>query len=523
MATKSGTQSTAMPVADANIPNLDGLTTVNPPVGPKNIQGLVLDTDLPDFKMGEIGTVGLKVSNGIVLEEPRVELRWPRNLVTYKEMSFDVTIASALSLFQLLITRVPWKVAPYDKTNPDDVKKANFLTSCMTDMEQSWKFLIRDITSMFIYGFAVIEKIYRIRSKEHGSKYDDGLVGIRHLPIRSQDTIYRWLFSSDGRRLLGVEQRLLHTNNDFNYVQYYPTGRIPIPRNKFMLFRTDTSRDNPEGNSPLKGCYDAWKYKKTIEQSEAIGIVRNMNGMPHLQIPPRYMSADASPAEQQVYEYYKRVIRNIHANEQAGLITPLAYDPESKQPLFKFELMGINGKAQNDTDTVIKRYDNKILMCLFADILKMGQDQVGSFALAGSKVDIMNLAITSYLEMIQDVLNDDLVPQLFDLNGWDITRLPSFEYGRLEERDLQDFSAAIQRIKAVGLITPTPGNVNYVAETLGLPDRVKENMPQDALSELLGPPQSKSGEGMNTPTGGLNGTAKGVSLDDNSLSNKENI
>ena len=522
MATKKGS-TPAMPTASADIPNLDGLTTQNPPVGPNNIQGLILDTKLPDFKMSEIGTTGLKVSNGIVLEEPRVELRWPRNLITYREMSFDVTIASALSLFQLLITRVPWTVAPYDKENPDDVKKANFLKSCMDDMEESWKFFVRDITSMFIYGFAVVEKIYRRRDKESGSKYNDGLIGLKNLPIRSQDTIYRWLYSSDGRTLLGVEQRLLHTNNDFNYVQFYPTGRIPIPRNKFLLFRTDTSRNNPEGNSPLKGCYDAWKYKKTIEQSEAIGIVRNMNGMPHLQIPPKYMSADATPAEQQVYEYYKRVIRNIHANEQSGLITPLAYDPESKQHLFKFELMGVNGKTQNDIDAVIKRYDNKILMCLFADILKMGQDQVGSFALAGSKVDIMNLAITSYLEMIQDVLNTDLVAQLFDLNGWDLTRLPTFEYGRLEERDLQDFSAAIQRIKAVGLITPTPGNVNYVAETLGLPDRVDTNIEQEKLTDLLGAQQSKSGQGMNTPTGGLNGTASGVSSDDNSIANKENL
>lgn len=506
-----------------DLPNLGGLTTVNPPVGPNNIQGLSLDTNLPDFKMDEIGTTGLKISNGIVLEEPRVELRWPRNLITYREMSFDVTIASALQLFQLLITRIKWDIVPFDKKTAADVKKAEFLKSCMGDMEHSWMFLIRDITSMFIYGFAVIEKVYRKRYTADGSKYNDGYIGIKSLPIRSQDTIYRWLYTSDGRRLIGVEQRLLHTNNDFNYVQYYPTGRIPIPRTKFMLFRTDTSRDNPEGNSPLKGCYDAWKYKKTIEQSEAIGIVRNMNGMPHLQIPPRYMSQDATPAEQGVYEYYKRVIRNIHANEQSGLITPLAYDPESKQPLFKFELMGVNGKAQNDVDMVIKRYDNKILMCLFADILKMGQDQVGSFALAGSKVDIMNLAITSYMEMIQDVLNNDLVPQLFDLNGWDITRLPTFEFGRLEERDLQDFSAAIQRIKAVGMLAPTKGNLNYIAETLGMPDRIDDDMSQKDIDALLGPAQSKSGQSLNTPSGGLNGTANGVASGDNSVSNKENV
>jgi phage gp29-like protein len=130
------------------------------------------------------------------------------------------------------------------------------------------------------------------------------------------------------------------------------------------------------------------------------------------------------------------------------------------------------------------------------------------------------MAIESRLKEIQDVLNTDLMRQLFELNGWDTEVLPKFEYGDLDEIDIDGFSQAIQRIKATGLIAPTAGNVNYIAEVLGLPDRVADDMSQTALNELLGPPESKSGAGMAKGSG--NGTSDSVAARDNSTANKAN-
>jgi hypothetical protein len=92
----------------------------------------------------------------------------------------------------------------------------------------------------------------------------------------------------------------------------------------------------------------------------------------------------------------------------------------------------------------------------------------------------------------------------------------------LDETDLEAFSKAIQRIKAVGLIAPTPGNVNHIAEVLGLRDEVEDDMDQEELNVLLGKPTSRSGDGLNTSTGGLNGTAESASEDDNSAMNTDN-
>lgn len=475
------------------------------------------------LRMGEQGYLGLQISNDQIFEEAREELRWPRSIKTYYEMSNDATISSALSLFEMMISRVKWSVRVEKDASEELKKRAEFVEQCMGDMEHSWFSFIKEVTSCFTYGFSIHEKVYRRRLRENGSKYNDGLIGLRKLPIRSQTTISKFKFDENGRYLTHVIQDLSLVPDAGRYaglLQQYPNGELPLPRKKFLHFRTDVSRDNPEGKSPLSKVYVAFRYMQEIKEQEAIGITRDLAGMPTLYIPPRYMSADASPEEQQVYEYYKRVIRNIQMNEQSGLILPQMFDPESKQPLFKFELMGTQGGKSYDTNKIIQRYANEILQALFADLLKLGQDSVGSYSLADSKSSIMAMAIEARLKEIQDVLNTDLMRQLFEVNGWPVEELPEFVYGDLDEVDLDAFSQAIQRIKAVGLIAPTAGNVNYIAEVVGLPDRIESDMSQEKLNELLGPPESRSGDGMKKGSG--NGTSDSVSSRDNSTANKEN-
>ena len=132
------------------------------------------------------------------------------------------------------------------------------------------------------------------------------------------------------------------------------------------------------------------------------------------------------------------------------------------------------------------------------------------------------MAIEARLLEIRDVLNTELIPQLYKVNGWVDEAYPTFEFGDIEDEDIEAFSKALQRAKAVGLITPTAGNVNRVAEVLKLPDRVPEDIPQEELTALLGKSSTRSGDSFNTDTGGLNGTANSVSTSDTSTQNLEN-
>lgn len=472
---------------------------------------------LARFRLGEIGYLGLSTANGTVTEETRRELRWPEAARTFRQMAGDPTIKAALVLNEMMVQRVDWYVDKGINPSAEMKRKAQFIEECMNDMDHSWYSMIGEMTSCFTYGFAVMEKVYRPRLYAKGSKFNDGKIGLMKIVTRAQDTIVEWIWSDDGRRLLGCKQDLARVTNGQRFVNLMTedSTKVSIPRAKFLLLRLGVSKDNPEGESPLKACYISWRYRTQIEEYEAVGISRDMNGMPTLYIPPRYLSQDATPAEKEVREYYERVMRNIHMNEQAGLILPQAFDPESKQPLFKFELMGTNGSKMYDTDAIIRRYDNKILMALFADMLKLGQDQSGSYALAGEKTNIMSMAIEAKLKMIQEELNNDLVKQLLQLNGEDITKdVPVIRYKNIAETDLAEFAKAVQQIFAVNAIEFDRPVANRIREVLKVaPKPEDEPINKD---ELL---QNETGAGEGMAAGMGNGTSTSAAKADRGTAN----
>lgn len=218
------------------------------------------------------------------------------------------------------------------------------------------------------------------------------------------------------------------------------------------------------------------------------------------------MSADASPEEKAIYEYYQALIRNIHSNEQAGIVMPMAYDPESRNPLFKFELLSVTGTKGYDTGTIIDRYDNKMLMSFYADLLKMGQEKVGSFSLAGAKTNILAMAIEHRLQEIKTVLDTDLIPQLFALNGWDDERLPKMKYDDLDEADLDEFSKAVQRIFSVNAVEFDRDVADNIRTKMGWKPKGPEQPIQE--EELLNN-RSRSGDGGATPGEGTSTSPAG--------------
>ena len=479
------------------------------------------DSAQPRIRFSEVGYTGLREFDGIILEEARKALQWPRANRTFQEMSQDATIASALSLFEMMISRVKWRVVPPEDATEEEKKQARFLKQCMDDMDHSWFSFIKEVTSMFTYGYCVNEKVYRRRQRKLGSRYDDNLVGIKKLPVRSQTTVKEWKFSEDGRELLAVIQDTSLLNDGFrlaNSLEY--AGEIEIPRKKFLLFRTDVTRDNPQGRSPLAKVYQAWKYRKQIEESEAIGITRGLGGIPDFRLPAKFMSPDATAEEQAVYEEVKRIGRNLQSNEQACVVFPSLYDDQGK-PLFDWKLVGPPNASQYDTDQAITRWDNKILQALFADLLQMGNSKGGSYNLADSKSSIMQMAVEARLKEIQDVLNTDLVPQLFALNQWSLERLPTFEFAQVKEEDLDVISKYLQRAGSQGLIQKTPSNINKIAEWVGLPDRIDSDSELEDYQETLTGFTSNSGEGMEEGLPGGTGSADGGS-GDSSSSNSEN-
>lgn len=478
------------------------------------------DSSIPNLKLSQTSYNGLWTVSGRVMEECAAELRWPQCISTYKKMAKDATIAPALNLVETAIARVPWVVKIPEGYEEELKAKAEFLRQVMNDMEHPWGQFIRQSSTFNRYGFAPVEKVYRKRYKRTGSKYDDGLIGLESLPLIAQDTVSEWEWKDNGRKLKGLWQYVVEPQggNSINVSSAWKDEFIP--RKKFMLLRNAPLKDNPEGSSPLSSCWLSWKYKTSLEQFEATGVSQDLRGLKVLYIPPRYMAEDASPEDREVYSYYKNIMRNLHQNEQSGLILPQVLDDQGEQ-YFKFDVIANGGQKAYDTHAIIERYKKEIISCLMASQLILGQGGGGSFSLAESLQDITEMTIESKLIEIKEQLNHDLIPQLWKLNGWDVGVTPYFDFGEIREETLDEIGKFIQRVSATGNLPKTPKVINWILDQAGIPERVDEDLSVEELSKILGTDESKSGSGMEEGLNNGQGSSSGSS-GDSSVSNSEN-
>ncbi|UZS00917.1 portal protein [Pseudomonas phage vB_PsaM_M1] len=479
------------------------------------------DSTIPRMRLSQVSYNGLNVFSGNIFEECSHELRWPHCMQTYKNMAKDATIAPALNLVEMAIARVPWHIRIPEGYEDQLKDKATFIKQCINDMDHSWGSFIRQVVSFNRYGFAAHEKVYRKRYKKNGSKYNDGLVGIASLPPITQDSIESWDWTDTGRKLTGLYQ-YPNVPAGKNKVDIFDKGIEQwIRREKFLLFRNNPLKDSPIGESPLNGCWQAWKYKTELEKFEGTGVASDVRGLKVLKLNPRYMAEDASDLDKQTFEYWKNVMRNLHMGEQSGVIVPSLKDENGEEMIADLELLGINGSRSYNVSEIIGRYRSEIITSLMASQLTLGQNGGGSFSLAESLQGISNMAIEAKLIEIQDQLNHDLIKQLFELNGWSTEVMPEFYFGDLVSPDLDVLSKFLQRAGAQGLISANAETANWVAEQANMPKPFPDTtIPTEDVRKEMTAYSSNSGEGMEE--GMPSGTGDATGGGDQSTGNGEN-
>ena len=226
----------------------------------------------------EIGRIGQRRYGGTIYEEFLHELRGTRGIEVYREMSEnDDVVGAILFAIEMLVRQCDWNVEPGGDTAKDK-EAAEFVESCMHDMQDTWTDTISEILSFLTYGWSFHEIVYKRRmgntkNPTTKSKYTDGLIGWKKLPIRAQETLYRWEYDNEDN-LLGMTQM---PPPDF--------GTYTIPMSKALLFRTKSRKNNPEGRSILRNAYRSWYFKRRIQEIEGIGIERDLAGLPVMHAP----------------------------------------------------------------------------------------------------------------------------------------------------------------------------------------------------------------------------------------------
>ncbi|MDD5305009.1 MAG: hypothetical protein PHS14_18070 [Elusimicrobia bacterium] len=395
----------------------------------------------------ELGATGLRQWSGIVREELLPKLTGMQGILTYREMSDnDPIIGASLTTIDLKARNTDWRIDPAGDS-PEDLRAAAYLESIRHDMAQTWPDHISEAMTMLAYGWSMFEIVYKVRKGPNkdphlDSRFNDGLIGVRKLAIRGQDTLFRWQFDGTG----GIQALIQRPPPD-----YYE--RV-IPIQKALLYRTAMRKNNPEGRSILRNSYSSWFYKKRIEQFQAVGIERDVAGIPCIGVPAQ-LFASTNAKDAAAMAKWNRVAVNLRNDEQAGIVYPMQYDQQGK-PMFEIKLLTTGGRKQFDTHAILEYYDQRIAMSLMTDFLFLGmagarQARTGSYNLGEAKMSSFSNAMGAYLDVIENVLNRYLVPRLFELNNWRVDHLPQFKHEPVENPNLQEMGAFLTALANAGM------------------------------------------------------------------------
>lgn len=387
----------------------------------------------------------------------------------------DPVIGGFFLALESMFRRVEWRSEPADDT-PEARRWADFLEGCRADMSHTWPGFIAQVLTMLVHGWSYFEVVYKLRQgpgqpdARRRSRFTDGLIGWRKFAFRPQRTLARWEYDGDGG-IQGLWQRA-------------PNGPVFIPIQRALHFRTSEGDGHPEGRSLLVNARRGYRFQKRLEEFEAIGVERNLAGIPHVQVPVELLSPDASAAEKATLQFMCDMAAQLRADERAYVVSPAEeYVTESRDedgnvkytrlPTgYKFATLQGSGKTSTDTDPIIRRWGQRMAASVLASFLLLGGDAGGgSQALSSDLTELFEVAGTGILDGITEVVNRFGVAPLMQLNGVPPELWPTLAHGGLSDTAVQ---AALARIKSAldsGAVTADPALEDHTRKLIGVPDR----------------------------------------------------
>jgi phage gp29-like protein len=210
---------------------------------------------------------------------------------------------------------------------------------------------------------------------------------------------------------------------------------------------------------------------------EAIAVEREMNGIPVGRIPSEYLADSATAAQQGFTNAFKKILRDVKFNDQGFILIPSdVYENDdgtkTSIPMVEFDLVTAKGTRAIPTGEVILRHQQNIARSVLADFLMLGSGDKGSFALSRSKTDLFLTAAGGFTEAIASVLNRQLMPRLWEINGFDPELMPMIAFGEIAPVDLAELGAFVRDIAGAGMpIFPDDDTENTLRRAAGFPEK----------------------------------------------------
>lgn len=398
----------------------------------------------------ELGSPGLKHYSGYINEEYHKRLTGNKAVKVYSEMRDNSAVVGAvLFAIESILTQAAWNTR---KGKGKRARRAEeLLKDLLEDMDHPWSNVVGESISMLQFGWSYMEVVYKKRA--------DGFLGVKKISGRSQDSLDHWEIDRHGETL-GMHQSDWQTSKT-----------VFIPRSKAIHFRTTDVKNNPEGRSVLRSAYRAYYFGQKLEEIEAIGIERDLAGLPVIHVPVEFLATGASQGQKNVVNQMYSYIRKIRRDEAEGIVFPAEQGNDGKPTGYKISLLTTGGARAHNVSEPIKRYDVRIAMSLLAQFILLGTEKSGSFALADRQAGIFTTALQLFLNKIAEAVNKQLIKPLFQMNGFEDQEIPKLVPETLDDITLTAMATFVNQLVGSNVLTADDPLEDHLREFADLPVR----------------------------------------------------
>lgn len=353
----------------------------------------------------------------------------------------DETVGAMLWCIYSIVGEIDWTYVPQvdgvDAPEDEEAKKySDLATSMLYDMDQPFSDHIEDALTMIVSGFAPVEIVMKQRNGSD-SRFNDNFYGIRSLNLLDQTTIWDWKYN--GTQLSELVQ-----------MGAPDTGKIPLF--KVLHYRTTSQYNNPRGRPLLKNAHRIWKLKKRAQDSEAIGIERDLCGLPIFEMPESEIDAQfevdkqtGEPTEEAkraiaMVTAAKKAVSDMRFNKSGGLVhaSDTFYDDvngdSTKKYAFRIQTTG--GQRAIDVRTTVRDYDHAMARVAMMQFLTLGQRSGGSYGLSEDQSSMAVNSIVSLATKIVREWNQKTVPLVWTVNAWPDKYRPRLRHSEVNKNGI---------------------------------------------------------------------------------------
>ncbi len=460
---------------DTRTVTLSELMNSDEPIDKQTYKSITQQDGVYEFQEPK-GRTGTRIIGGQISQDPNPDKRpfQVRGVMSspgeYEEVLLDSNVFRGYSDIRNLMVSSHWSISVHQEGEDDNQDHAEWLNKKFSevkvgDQQRGWADLIEQISSMIIHGFAIFEVVWAT-DPETGWKYPSQIL------FREQSTVWEWLIDLKQDELAGARFK---TGDQESVTYMLKSGGPDLDDQEMLLFSINRRGKNYEGISQLRPNCFWFAFKMLLARIAATAA--DLQGVPVRTVRNALevlTDENQSGASDDALEAVLDALIDVEHGDDTIIKLPNGVE---------IDILDKDG-TMIDVKPLIEYCDLQISLPFSSEGSLLGQQQVGSYALADVSDQQFLSQIPYYKKQIKGPL-DDLIRSITIANIGPQEEYATVDMAIQTSRDSSRFFDDLTSLMKNRVWTWPSSMQQMILEEMGMPLNVFEQWdPEDFLASL---------------------------------------